>query len=381
MLVVAGLHLLGGWVYSIGFKRDVLALGEKEVPAEIVVRALSGDTITLEAASARQDIGHPGTLGLYWDGGYSQVGEVVDVIGGKVVRRFQHLKGRPPPVCSDGHLEACEAVSLGGYAYPDDPSDVSLAFKESTYLSPLGPVGAWIVEAPFARRWTIHIHGWTAHRREAIRLLKPINESGWNSMVIDYRNDEGAPTDPSGLHRFGLSEWQDVEAAVESALDREAAEIVLVGYSTGAAHAMSFLERSDLASVVTGLIFDSPNIDLAATIRLGSRGSRFPVVRVPVTRLVTEFGMWISDLRWHVDWVATNYLLRASETIKTPTLLFHGTADQRVPVSVARRLAQVIPGLVTYVETPTAGHVMSWNADRAQYERELRGFLRRLDQN
>jgi hypothetical protein len=34
--------------------------------------------------------------------------------------------------------------------------------------------------------------------------------------------------------------------------------------------------------------------------------------------------------------------------------------------------------MVELVETPAAGHVMSWNADPARYERYLRNFLERV---
>ena len=345
----------------------------------ILVRELGTDTITLEAPEPRQDIGHPGTLGLYWDGGYSQVHDVVDVHDGRVTRRFAHLKGDNPPVCASGSITACEAVRLGAYAYPDDPNDVGLEFREVEFSSPLGPLGAWAVESGSgSNRWVLHIHGWTADRREALRLLQPVHSAGWNSFVIDYRNDAGAPVDPSTHYRFGLSEWEDVEAAVVELSRRGATNIVLVGYSTGAAHAMSFLERSRLAGEVTGLVFDSPNIHLASTVRHGSMGSRLPYVGVRLSRLMIEFGMWISDLRWGVDWVGTNYLSRAHETLAVPTLVFHGTADKRVPVTVSRELARILGNLGTYVETPAAGHVMSWNADRDRYESALRSFLARL---
>lgn len=371
------LHLFAGWLYSVGFWRDVLQVGPRRDEAEILVRGLAGDTIVLEAPAPRQDIGHPGTLGLYWEGGYSQVHEIVAVRDGKVTRGFTHLKGNLPPLCPDGAVDTCEPVSLGAYAYPDDPADVGLDFGEIEYTSPLGVMGGWAVESG-STRWALHIHGWTAHRREALRLLPAIQAAGWSSLVIDYRNDEGAPADPSGRYRFGLSEWEDVEAAVAELTAQGATDIVLVGYSTGAAHAMAFLERSALAGKVAGVVFDSPNISLASTVRQGSRGSRLPFVRLPLTRLMIEFGMWISDLRWGVDWVGTNYLARASETIDVPTLIFHGTADRRVPVMVSRTLAGLLGDTATYVETLAAGHVMSWNADRDRYESALGHFLGRL---
>jgi pimeloyl-ACP methyl ester carboxylesterase len=123
--------------------------------------------------------------------------------------------------------------------------------------------------------------------------------------------------------------------------------------------------------VVTAVVLDSPNIVLAEAFRRGTRDVR-------ATRLMVEFGMWIADLRWKVDWEATNFVERAERIIRVRTLVFHGTSDQVIPVAVSRRLAGRLPDLVELVETPAAGHVMSWNADPERYDRYLRSFLGRI---
>ncbi len=264
-----------------------------------------------------------------------------------------------------------------GYAFPNGPGDVGLAFEEITYTSPLGSMGAWLVPSG-SDWWAVHVHGWTANRREAVRLLSPIQRSDMTSMVIEYRNDPGAPADPSGHYRFGLHEWEDVEAAVSHALDSGARHIVCVGYSTGAAHILSFLEQSELADRVEALVLDSPNVILADTVRHGSRDARLPGLGLRLNPLLIEVGMWVSDLRWKIDWDRTNYVQRAEKIIRVPSLVFHGTSDARVPISISRQLEARVPDLVQLEETPAAGHVMSWNADPDRYEKLLEGFLRGL---
>jgi pimeloyl-ACP methyl ester carboxylesterase len=273
------------------------------------------------------------------------------------------------------------------FAFPSDPSDAGLVFETVTYPSPLGPMPAWLVPGegkPATRgtsghmrpntaqvRWAIHCHGWTAEPRELIRMLGSYHESGLTSLVIAYRNDTHAPADPTGRYRFGLSEWEDVEAAVEFALANGASEVVLSGCSTGGALVMRFLEMSTLASKVVGVVMDAPNLILADAFRWGSREAR-------ATPLMMEFGMWIADIRWKIDWESTNYVQRADQILRVPTLVFHGTSDQVIPISVSRQLEARIPDLVELVETPAAGHVMSWNADPERYRRYLTGFLARL---
>ncbi len=378
VILIVLLHLIGGWVYANGFRKSTLRIQPPSRTFGVWVRSVDKRRITLTAAGPRQDIGHPGTLGLYWEGGYGRIGEVIGVDGLDVTREYTQLEGGTPPICAHGSLETCPPVDLEGYAYPSDPSDVDLEYAEATYQSPLGPIGAWIVPATDASTWAIHIHGWTAERREAVRLLPTLHTAGVTSLVIDYRNDPGAPRDPSGHYRFGQSEWEDVEGAAQHAVDHGAVNIILVGYSTGAAHVMSFLERSDLAERTTGVVLDSPNILFAEAVRHGSQDLRFSSTKIRVSRLVTEFGMWIADLRWQIGWEATNYVQRAMTILTVPTLVFHGIADLRVPISVSRQLEARARNVVTLVETPAAGHVMSWNADPGRYEKYLADFVGKL---
>jgi hypothetical protein len=370
VLIVALAHIVIGWFLAKGLRRNALIVTDRPPDLGAYVRGVTDREITLESSSPRQDIGHPGTLGLLWEDGYGQVGEVRDVDGLRFTRPFLVLEGTLPPIC-DGELSDCWPIQIDPWAFPHDPADVDLDFETIRYDTALGPMDAWLLEAPLPERWAIHVHGWTAEKRELIRFLPVFHDAGFNSLVIDYRNDIGMPADPSGHHQFGLSEWEEVEAAVRFAADRGATEIVLHGCSTGGALAMRFLEVSSHATTVRGMVLDSPNIILAEAIRAAAADSRF-------TPLMIEFGMWIADLRWKIDWESSNLVQRAEQIIEVPTLVFHGTSDHTIPISVSRQLAARVPDLVELVETPAAGHVMSWNADPDRYERYLRGFLDRL---
>jgi pimeloyl-ACP methyl ester carboxylesterase len=366
VLLAVSFHLVAGWLLSNGLYWGALAVQPRPKDVGVRVREVSGNRIVLEAPTPRQDIGHPGTIGMSWDGGYGRVGDLIDVDGTRFVRSFEPVQGYPP-VCQ-GELETCPPVEMDPWVFPRDPGDVGLEFDDTTYDSPLGPMGAWLIPAADNERWAVHCHGWTADRRELVRMLPEFHARGFNSLVIDYRNDPGAPADASRRYRFGLSEWEDLEAAVSMALDGGGRGVVLNGCSTGAALVMAFLERSHLAESVTGVVFDSPNLILAEAIRNGTTDVR-------ATPLMVEFGMWIADLRWKVGWEATNYVSRADQTLTVPTLVFHGTSDHTVPISVSRQLEAKVPELVELVETPAAGHVMSWNADPDRYQSYLGNFL------
>lgn len=368
VLLVVLVHLAVGWVIANGLFRGALEVAPKERDLGVRVREVSNDRIVLEAPTPRQDIGHPGIVGVAWEGGYGRAGDVLDVEGSRFIRTYEPVTGMPP-VC-EGALESCTPVEIDAFAFPAGPGDVGLAHEEVKYHSPIGAMGAWLIPGA-GSTWAVHCHGWTADRREHVRSLPAFHRAGITSLVIDYRNDADAPRDPSGLYRFGLTEWEDLQAAVQYALDRDAQGIVLDGCSTGGAIIMAFLENSDLASSVKGVVLDAPNIVLVEAFRRATRDVR-------ATRLMIECGLWITDLRWKVDWETTNFVSRASGYLRCPTLVFHGTSDQTIPIEVSRRLQAAVPDVVDLVETHAAGHVMSWNVDPSRYERYLENFLHRL---
>ena len=343
-------------------------MGRREDDLGVRARQVTDDRIVLEAPGPRQDTGHPGVVGIAWPGGYGRAGDIIDVDGSRFIRSYEPVSGMPP-VC-EGDLEACPPVKIDAFAYPHGPDDVGLEYAETTYESPLGEMGAWLVPAA-GTTWAVHCHGWRAERRELVRMLPAFHRAGVTSLVIDYRNDPGAPMDVTGRYRFGLGEWRDLEAAVGHALENGAEDIILSGCSTGGALVMAFLESSPLAERVSGVVLDSPNIILVEAFRRAMRDIR-------ATQLMIECGLWIAGRRWNLDWETTNFVARAPEILSVPTLVFHGTSDQVIPISVSRQLEAVVPELVELVETPAAGHVMSWNADPARYERYLANFLDRL---
>ncbi|MEE9177571.1 MAG: alpha/beta fold hydrolase [Acidimicrobiia bacterium] len=376
LVVLVGLtfYVGGGFVFANMIRGDALTPQPPTPDYGVYVTAVGDDTITLSSVEERDDTTHPGYFGLAWENGYGRLGEIIDQNGVTVTRSFELVSGVPPKTCTST-LGECHPADIEGWAYQRKPADVGLVYSEVAYESPLGTMGAWQVDSGDGTVWAIHAHGWRAARREAIRSLPVYYNAGVTSLVIDYRNDPDAPSDPSGFYRFGRTEWEDIEGAVEFAIDNGAEEIILVGYSTGASAHMAFLEQSDLADEVVAVVFDSPNIDMGETVRIAAGERTIPGTPIPIPGSLTASAMVIADLRWDIGWDEINYVDRASHTLTVPTLVFHGSADTRVPIEVSRRLQTEVPELVRLVETKGAGHVTSWNIDPAGYEEQLDDFL------
>lgn len=351
------------WIYTEILRSEVLESKRDDDPLDLRVAELVDGRVRLEPATDEEsrDWKSHGIFGMEWPGGYAQVGDIKAMSDGYVEREFVPLKGTPG---------VGEAVRLDSFALPDDPQTAhGIAFEEVTFASELGEFPAWFV--PGSRdTWAIFVHGKGANRREALRMLPTVVEAGLPSLVITYRNDEGVPENHDGYYRYGATEWKELKAAVDYAVEKGAKRIVLIGYSMGGAIVMNYMLRSPPGELVPGVIMDSPALNLGAIVVKESQSRGIP-------RLVATLGRVAFGWRAKMDWAALNYLSRADE-LDVPVLLFHGDRDKTVFIETSDALACARPDIVTYVRATDVDHVRSWNADRAKYEAEVREFLARV---
>ena len=109
-----------------------------------------------------------------------------------------------------------------------------IPFREVSYAASVGDFPAWLVDGTDST-WVIFVHGKGAERRQALRMVPVVAKLGHPFMVITYRNDVAVPADKDGYHRYGQTEYEDLEGAVTYALDHGAGGVVLAGYSLGGA--------------------------------------------------------------------------------------------------------------------------------------------------
>jgi len=361
VLVALGGVVGGGWYISDLLRAGALEPDRDPDQLDLQVVALEEGEVTLRAterASEEGDWTKDGIFGLEWAGGYGQVGAILRIDDERVVREFSVIRGAP---------EIGEPARLDSFAFRGDPEQAhGIGFEEVVITSELGELPAWFVDGP-RDTWVIFVHGKGANRREALRMLPTAAGLGLPSLVITYRNDIEAPASADGFYRYGQTEWRDLQAAVDYALQQGAKELVLVGYSMGGAIVTNFLYESPLVERVVGVILEAPMLDFGAVFdrEAGERG--VPGFLTAVSKLIVGF-------RFDVDWGELNYLKRADE-LAVPILLFHGDDDPTVPVATSDALAEARPDIVTYIRAAGVGHVRSWNAGPAAYEASVRGFL------
>ena len=268
----------------------------------------------------------------------------------------------------NGFLEKGAWVRTSLFVHEENPkANLDLNYHDVSFESELGTLTGWHIPED-TNHWIIGIHGHRSYRTETMRFVPTFQKCGLNVLLSDYRNDENAPIDKGGYHMFGLTEWPDLESAVNFCKANGAEKIFLMGHSMGGAILMKYLLESPTASIISGAILESPALDLnkiiemkAAEIPLLPRGAEYPVKKL-VSRMV--------GLRWE----DLNYLKRTEE-LSTPMLLIHSQVDETVPVSLSDQLATQRPDIVTYLRLENALHAAAWNTDKEVVESSIGTFI------
>ena len=356
------------WYLAERIRSEALAVGPgPAMPAydDVQFVGVSPKQVQLRAVGNQAALLKPMLCGIAWPGGLGHLGAMASVSGGVVTRPLTVICGSAPTV---GQLAALDR----SYFLSDPETALGIPMQDVVVPGPLGPLPAWYVPGR-SSTFVIGVHGQNGTRKDLLRVIDIVHRAGFPALAVTYRNDLGAARDPSGYHRYGHTEWNDVEAAVRWSLEQGARSIVLVGQSMGGSIVAAFLARSPLAAKVARVVLDAPMLDLHAAVRYQVDRHLVPVIRCLPAPLIWTAER-IASGRFGVDWPAISYLDDTS-WLKVPALVTHGDDDMRVPVSISIRLSELKPSLVTFERFPGAGHLESWNTDRSRYTSLLETFL------
>ncbi|WP_241975945.1 S9 family peptidase [Cryobacterium sp. TMT4-10] len=273
-------------------------------------------------------------------------------------------------------LASSERASWSGILFAS-PEDADQEATDVAVLTDVGLAPAWLINPRGAptETWAIHIHGLGSPRAGTLRGVQVASDAGLTSLVVTYRNDGEGPIVGTGRSELGAAEVDDVRAAVRFARENGARDVVLFGWSMGAAIALQLAAEHELRGIVVGLALESPVLDWVSTIKANCVRSSLPAwsgaLAVPwlnlpplarVTGLANPVGLR------SFDWIA-----RAGE-LTVPILILHGALDTSSPFEVSTRLRMLRPDIVD-LETFDADHTMSWNSDRERWRAALQSWL------
>ncbi|MBK8435774.1 MAG: alpha/beta fold hydrolase [Austwickia sp.] len=324
-----------------------------------------GDLIVLDRT---EQTTAPGIYNLWFEhGGWAQLSTEIDDRGPTRVAR--RITGTAPGFIP----QVGDRTSWSGIYYAT-PSDAGIDARDITIATPAGPCPAWRIDGAPAT-WAIHIHGLGSTRAGTLRGVRVATELGYTSLVVSYRNTAEVPRVGTGRSTLGHTETADVDEAIGYAVRRGARQIVLFGWSMGAAIALQLADRPRHHGLIAALVLDSPVLDWTEVIKANSVRSGLPAAAAylaaqwltigPLARTVGLPGR--IPLRCF-DWAA-----RAAD-FTTPTLILHGTRDDSVPIRLSQALRDARPDLVE-LETFDAGHTLSWNSDPDRWQSAVTTWL------
>lgn len=328
---------------------------------------IDAGTITLRATDESLLVGD---YSFWFSGGagHARLGEILRHTGNSVARKL---------IAVDfGDLARARRGRFSGWFYLS-PRDLGSAYQNVSIDTELGAAPAWLVPAAEpSTRWVIQVHGRAARRSETLRAVPVFRDAGYTSLLISYRNDEDAPASPDGRYGLGDTEWRDVDAALQFAIDHGAEDVVLMGWSMGGATVLQSLTRSELAGVVRGVVLDSPVVDWVTAIRYQGELLGLPgPIRSGVLSLIgMKWAGLLTGQRTPIDLPRLDFVRRSGE-LRVPILLMHSDDDGFVPATASRALAAARPDIVTYEVFTGAAHAKLWNYDRDRWNAAIGEWL------
>jgi pimeloyl-ACP methyl ester carboxylesterase len=358
----------GGWYLADKIRSEALAVeSAAAMPAydDVQIVEVSSGQVQLRAIGDEPALVKPELYGIAWQGGIGRLGASAAVSGDVVTRPLTVTVGLAPSV---GQLAGLDKSFFLG----DPRTALGIPVQDVVVEGPLGPLPAWYFPG-HGSTFVVGVHGQNGARRDALRVVDIAHRMGFPALAVTYRNDLDVAHDPSGYLRYGQTEWRDLEAALRWSFSHGARRVVLVGQSMGGAIVAAFLVHSVLAPKVARVVLDAPMLDLHAAVDNRANRRGLPMIgRVPAPLVWTAER--IASVRFGVDWSATSYLDNTT-WLKVPALVTHGGDDTKVPISISSRLKDLKPSLVRFAEFADAGHLESWNIDRARYTSLLESFL------
>jgi alpha-beta hydrolase superfamily lysophospholipase len=366
--VTAAFFVGGGWYLADKIRSEALTVEPAAaMPAydDVQVVGLSPGQVQLRAIGDEPALVKPELYGIAWQAGAGQLAASATVSGEVVTRPLTVTFGSAPRVGQPAALDR-------SYFLGDPRTALGVPMQDVIVPGPLGPLPAWYFPGR-GSTFVIGVHGQNGTRKDLLRVVDIVHQMGFPALAVTYRNDPGVARDPSGYLRYGQTEWRDLEAAVLWSESQGAQRVVLVGQSMGGAVVAAFLVHSRLAPQVASVVLDAPMLDLHATVQYRASRQHIPIIRRAPAPLIWTAER-IASACFGVDWSATSYV-NETAWLKVPALVTHGDDDTRVPMAISTRLKELKPELVRFARFPGAGHVESWNIDRARYTALVESFL------
>ena len=316
----------------------------------------------------------PGTYGLYFNqgSGHAVVGDIVeyDPRSRTVSREILSV--------TRGDIRRAWRGRWTGVVYPD-PIAAGVNFEDIEIRSDAGGLPAWLLPTDHPEpheTWAILIHGRASTRAEGLRAAPVLNTLGVPSIAMSYRNDAEVRVETTSRYGLGDTEWIDVDAAIDFAVEHGAKNVVLFGWSMGGAIALQAASRGRNHRFVTSLVLDGPVVDWVNVLDGQAKKNLLPtpIAKLTLEMITQPWARPITGLETPLDLDRMDWVTRAAE-LDVPVLLIHSDDDEFVPSGPSHALAGVRRDLVTMPSYGKAHHTKEWNIDPVRWEDDVANFL------
>lgn len=253
----------------------------------------------------------------------------------------------------------------------ETPQSLGMDYQEVSFLSGDGSrLKGWLILRDPEAPTIILCHGLGTNRSDPLIFAKMLYDAGdWNLLLFDFG---GHGESERKVTSFGYLEQRDLAGAVQyldGRQDLRNHHYGAFGISMGGAVAILEGARNPRLEAIA---VDSCYVTLSeAMVRY---------MRLLYHLPEQPFG-WISSLAWQARFLTpirtVSPLDRIAQISPRPVLLFHGEADERIPVSDALRLYERAGQPKEIWAVPNAGHLGSYSAAPEEYQEKLLDFFRR----
>jgi pimeloyl-ACP methyl ester carboxylesterase len=267
-------------------------------------------------------------------------------------------------------------ITNGRFQYrergPTTPDAVGLPVTDVEFTSSDGiPLKGWWSPGDPSFPLIIFVHGLNRSRLEMLERAAEANHRGYGVLLFDLR---GHGASGKAYRTLGIFESRDVCAASKWAHDKDSRRPqVLWGVSLGASSAILAAQRcGGISGIVSDSAFSSFRDTIGHHLTLFFRLPAFPIANLIVA---------ITALRMHMD-PDDGDVEAAIRKMDVPILFIAGTADRRMPPSVARQMYDASGNsLKQLVIIQDATHGEAFAKDRATYLNSVFLFLKPLRYN
>jgi pimeloyl-ACP methyl ester carboxylesterase len=210
-------------------------------------------------------------------------------------------------------------------------------------------------------------HGYAASRASLLPEALTLHELGCETMLINFRGSGGSSGSETTL---GVYEADDVRKALTFARPlTRASPLILYGKSMGSAAILRAIAVWGVDA--EGIIVECPFNRLLTTVE-----NRFAAMGLPAFPFAHLLVFW-GGVQKGMNGFAHNPVDYAA-SVRSPTLLMHGSRDPRVSVAEVESIFANLAGDKRLVLFPQAGHESYVAVDRACWNEAVDEFLMRV---